>query len=398
VADRNSIVRAPLRGEVWQLTGRFSKHPKYGEQLHVERSKLFQPTGRLLIRYLAVHPSFRGIGVGQAKASRLYEEFGDQLAEILDRGETSRVATVLGDEVAGKLVSTWKESAQQSAVVAFLDRHGVDPRLAGKILRYWPEGAIEKLRENPYRLLVLAPWHTVDRIATSIGVDRYDERRLISAAEASVYERLDTAKDTLVKEADLRSAVNRLLCPGGDDVSRRAIELAVADGTIVGNAGDGYQPYGCVVMERYLMNRFTAMLRSDQKTQVPLFGGEVSGEVIDSSIRAFESEEAMRLSDEQRSAVRMACTEPLGVLTGGAGVGKTTVLKAIHRAVESSGGAVLQMALAGRAAQRMREATGRDEYTITGFLNQVRTGKIKLGSRHLVIVDESTSEGILLDN
>ncbi len=70
----------------------------------------------------------------------------------------------------------------------------------------------------------------------------------------------------------------------------------------------------------------------------------------------------------------MALHHPLSVLTRGAGTGKTTVLQAVHRVAEQIGVPVLQMALSGRAAQRMREATGRAASTIAaaGFAVDVQ--------------------------
>src|SRR5262249_42211773 len=148
-----------------------------------------------------------------------------------------------------------------------------------------------------------------------------------------------------------------------DHTSQVAVHLALSDGTIVGNAEKGFQPLGCAVMERYLMTRFATMIDLKEYGQPFVFSHKVAEPTIKASIRAFEQREGITLNAEQQAAVHMAATESLSVLTGGAGTGKTTVLKAIHDAVESLGGTVLQMALAGRAAQRLREATNREAYT-----------------------------------
>ena len=86
----------------------------------------------------------------------------------------------------------------------------------------------------------------------------------------------------------------------------------------------------------------------------------------------------------------MGVSHPLSVLTGGAGVGKTTVLKVIHEVCERTGSFVRQMALSGRAAQRMREATGREASTIAKFLREAGEGKIDPRGDPLVIIDESS--------
>ncbi|HLL14267.1 MAG TPA: hypothetical protein VK388_04245, partial [Pyrinomonadaceae bacterium] len=105
VADSSRMLRIPLRGEVWELTGTFVQHPQYGEQLLIEQSKLLPPKGHLLIQYLINHPSFRGIGIGQAKVARLYQQFDEQLSVILDEGRVEPLSDVLGEETAQKLIA-----------------------------------------------------------------------------------------------------------------------------------------------------------------------------------------------------------------------------------------------------------------------------------------------------
>jgi exodeoxyribonuclease V alpha subunit len=81
---------------------------------------------------------------------------------------------------------------------------------------------------------------------------------------------------------------------------------------------------------------------------------------------------------------------PLLVVTGGAGTGKTTVLAALHEAVERFGGRVMQMALSGRAARRMREATGRDALTIAAFLHRTRDDRAPIDDGAFVVIDEAS--------
>ena len=61
-----------------------------------------------------------------------------------------------GRRMCGNLIQRWHENAKEAGVIAFLDAHGADVRLATKVLRYWPDRTLEKLQENPYRLLFLA--------------------------------------------------------------------------------------------------------------------------------------------------------------------------------------------------------------------------------------------------
>ncbi|HEX8131599.1 MAG TPA: AAA family ATPase, partial [Pyrinomonadaceae bacterium] len=396
VAKREAIFRAPFKGEVWQLTGQLVRHPNYGQQLYVSRSKLMPPSGRLIVRYLSTHPSFRGIGVGQAKASRLYKEFGDELTSILDSGKIDELAFVLGGETAERLITAWQINAKESAVVTFLDEHGVDAKLVNKILRCWPEDPLGKISENPYRLLAITNWSITDRVAGSLNVYADDERRLIAAAEAAVYERMETAKDTLTESKGLKESIRILLGNLDEDIPARALTLAVVDNALVGDTERGYQSLGCALMEQYLMRRFKAIAGLEKTTQWALFCSNPEAPAIDSYIDQFQLKESITLNAEQRAAVHMALTAPLSLITGGAGVGKTTTLKAIHHAAEEMRRPIIQLALAGRAAQRMRETTSRDAYTIVAFLNNIRAGKIKINPKHLLVIDESSMLDLIL--
>jgi len=167
-----------------------------------------------------------------------------------------------------------------------------------------------------------------------------------------------------------------------------AIERAVEDYAIMPYRG-GYQALGAAVMERTIAERFRSMLDGSTSRQRSLFSGSLQAVIAD-AVRKFEREHAVTLNDEQKAGVEMAVGHPLSVLTGGAGVGKTTVLKVIHEVCERTGTAVRQMALSGRAAQRMRDATGREASTIAKFLREAEGGKTDPDGTPLVIIDESS--------
>jgi exodeoxyribonuclease V alpha subunit len=386
---------APVKGQVWELTGQFRYDDFYGLQLHVQSCKQIEPTGELLYSYLRHHPTFRGIGLGDAKITKLHHRFGDSLRELLEKGDTVSLSEVLTEAIAEKLAGAWCASTQESSVISFLSQHRIDVRLAHKILRYWGAGAVEKLRENPYRLLILTSWENADRVAKNIGIDPLSPLRLVAATEAWSYRRLDKHKDTKTTEQNLKGGIRRLIGRVDEEVTEKAIKLAVQEKAVVGDPASGYQPVGCALMERYLAERFRAMLpNADQ--QMDLFGSAGNNKLVDDEVEAFELKEYLRLNAEQRSAVYMAATCSLSVLKGGAGVGKTTVLKAIHQVVRRMNGSVHQMALAGRAAQRMREATNEDAYTIVGFLNRIKNDKVQLRPGDLAVIDESSMLDLLL--
>jgi exodeoxyribonuclease V alpha subunit len=350
VADRDRIFRVPIVGEAWLLEGVSRRHPKYGDQVHVEQAILVAPSGRLVIDFLVRHPAFNGLGIGKARARRLWEEFGQDLGAVLGQGDMEKLTRVLSAERAQKLVEAWRAVSDEAGIVAFLDQHGFDLHLANKIRKVWPRHTLAKLRENPYRMLTFAAWEKVDRMARSLGIADDDPRRRVAAVEACLYRRLD-AKHTLTSVGTLGDAVVAALSCG-KSTARGAIDHACRGHAIVA-AAHGYQPVGAAVMEKTVASYLRALLAGVPGPQRNLFSGNLAS-IVAASIDGYRSRTGLQLNAAQRKAVEMAVHYPLSVLTGGAGTGKTTVLQVIHDIAEQIGVPVLQMALSGRAAQRLR--------------------------------------------
>lgn len=130
------------------------------------------------------------------------------------------------------MVLAWQLNQQESELIAFLNQHNVSVRLVGRILRYWPEKALAKIQENPYRLLIIVPWIAVDRLARAIGIGETDDRRLIAAAEAGVYKFLDVNRDTKSESSPLKHSIRNLLHTSDEELVRLALERAVAEGAL----------------------------------------------------------------------------------------------------------------------------------------------------------------------
>ena len=387
VADRDRIWRAPVVGEVWSLEGESRSHPRYGDQVYVHRATPVEPAGRLIVNFLLRHPAFDGLGIGKAKAARLWAEFGPDLHVALSKGDAAKLSGVLPGDSAQKLVDAWRSVTEEASVVSFLDEHGFDLLLANKVRAVWPESTLAKLSDNPYRMLAFANWEKVDRAARSLGVTEHDPRRQVAAVEAFLYRRLDS-KHTLTPRAMLLDGVRRQMQTRGLDGASVAVEQAGNEHAIVVTGG-GYQPLGAAVMEKVVAGRLREILGGVPGSERNPLSTNLAS-ITAEAIAGFEKNKGLKLNARQRQAVEMAAQQPLGVLTGGAGTGKTAVLQVIHRIAEQAGVSVFQMALSGRAAQRMREATARPASTIAAFLRTAERGAIEPDSEPLVIIDESS--------
>jgi exodeoxyribonuclease V alpha subunit len=354
-------------------------------------AKQAEPTGRavqspvrsfLLPKWLATDPEF--VGIGFATAAKLAAAFGDSLHAVLASDSLQVLTPILGEHLSRQLLATYREKIAEAEVIAWLDKHQFDNRLAKKIVRIWGDQAIRHLQSNPYWMLAFAPWQQVDAAARGLGITSLDVRRLIASVEAVLYDRLADKSTHTDRRCVLRSVCKRLRV--SEEIAASALNQAILNRAVFAD-GTGLQPVGAAIMESYVAARIQHLTAVTSPT---LFRTACGKERLETMLNDFETGEHHRLTPEQRAAVRMAVDHPVSVLTGGAGVGKTTVLKAIRRVLEAVGCQVETVALSGRAAKRIAEAIGRPAKTIAAFLQSIRSGKLRFTTDALVIVDEAS--------
>jgi exodeoxyribonuclease V alpha subunit len=355
-------------------------------QIDATRTLLLRPSGEHIVSFMADNPAFEGIG--QVKARKLWDTLGTALYEALDAADADALATVLTPESAMQVVSAWAQYGD-SRTLQWLQAEGIDLDIGRKVLQFFGRETPEKLQEDPYRLLSFcASWRQVDALAQShFGVGPDDPRRLQGAIEEACY-RVFAAGHTMVLSAKLMDYLQAVLGPQTKTFKWRSlVPTALTQGLTNGSFVVGHygvQPLGALVMERQVAKAVTDRLVATGTALMP-------PAEVDAVLHAYEAKEGIELNTEQRQAVHLAAQKSFTLITGGAGVGKTTVLKALYKVYDAAGIEVVQMALAGRAAKRMQEATGRAASTIASFL---RTAK-ELAGTYVVVVDEASMVDIV---
>jgi len=391
----NGVAVKVVEGQWWQLRGLSSSRTFINaggfqmteEHIEVKRGDavLVQPSGAHIEQYLR---RFHGIGPGTCKL--LWKTFGEGLVEVLDSGDYQALADVVSPQKAATLIEGWRQEGL-SKTLQWLQANNVGLRIGRRVINYFGADAVEKIRENPFRLLSFsAGWDEVDSLATrELGVDLKDERRLAAAVEEVVYSRF-TRGDTYVPRRMLVAGLKRLLKAEShsDEVIHAAVENCEAAGRLLFDLSGNAYSLGASILEDRVVNA----IRQRSNIISPACD-------VDSIIRGFEGREGFGLEPEQRAAIHLVADHHFSVITGGAGCGKTTVLKAVCEVLEAQGYKVIQLALAGKAVKRMMESTGRKAFTVASFLKKLRdsaaTGEFDASVPSAVLIDEASMVDLL---
>ncbi|HWU40192.1 MAG TPA: helix-hairpin-helix domain-containing protein, partial [Candidatus Acidoferrum sp.] len=349
-------------GEMLRVHGRWSHHPKYGEQFKVERYESIVPatiTG--IQKYLG---SGMIKGIGPIFAQRLVEAFGAETLKVIEQ-TPARLNEVegIGPIRQQRITAAWTEQREIREVMLFLQGHGVSPAFAVKIFKKYGQAAIATVRENPYRLaqdIRGIGFKTADKIARELGVLADSPLRAAAGILHTLNELTDEGH-VYVPEAELLRAAEETLEIPPRLLPDALAKLAADEAVILEHTPAGQAVYltALHVSESQVARRVKDLLRAPRAA--PLID-------MDQALPWVERKTGLVLTEEQRLAVRLAFQEKLLILTGGPGTGKTTILKAIIRILEAKR---LRMHLAsptGRAAKHMAEVTEHEAITLHRLL------------------------------
>lgn len=361
---------APVPGEVLDMDGEWTQHPRFGEQFKVDRFTTKVPaTVHGIRRYLG-----SGLikGLGPVMAGRIVDRFGPDTLEVIehDRGRLAEVPGIGAKRIA-MVADAWRAQREIRDVMLFLQSHGVGTGYAVKIFRHYGNRAVAVVRENPYRLatdIAGIGFITADRIAEKIGIPRNAPMR-VAAGVLYVLNRLADAGHVYFPDAALIERAQEALAvaPALIVQSLRTLaaeQLIIIEGPPPGVPGaeGASQPVYLTPFHRCetaIARKLRALL------EVPRARPVVEA---DPALVWIQQQLAITLSENQVQAVRVAITRKVMVITGGPGTGKTTIVNSILRILGRVPARVLLAAPTGRAAKRMSEATGCEAKTIHRML------------------------------
>lgn len=383
-------------GEHVHATGAWVQDRVHGQQFKADWIRVSPPDSpEGLERYLG-----SGLikGIGPHLARQLVQAFGTGVFDVIDR-EPDRLLDIpgIGRVRARRIVENWQGQRAVREIMVFLHTHGVSTSRAVRIHRTYGADAVKVLSEDPYRLardIRGIGFLTADRIARNLGVPLDAMSRRRGALQHVLTEAVEQGHCALpTSELREKTAALVALSPALID---EAIALEVESGALVTASIDATPVHALASLDA--SERMVASRLADLAVR-PRPWPAIEAE---RAVPWVETRLGIVLSPSQRVAVAQALDARVLVLTGGPGVGKTTVLRAILGILMAKGVRPLLAAPTGRAARRMSEATGLEARTIHRLLEiNPQDGRFRRGPRHplegdLLVVDESSMVDVVL--
>lgn len=314
-------------------------------------------------------------GIGAERAKNIVNTFGDEINEAICLDNIDTLASVISGKkavtpyfrtIAAKLIAEWNFRLKpEYEAAAWLEEKGINaPRLAIKFTRLLGEKTKEILSANPYILARALPWKIIDNIGKKVfESDLKAPERLLGAVDSSMAAFLSNGNTAALKPELLKTIKRLLRC--SDDVADEAFNLAVNKIHVL-DSGDIVRSPGSAWMESEIQNRINSMLTSEKS------GVVMPERYTTELVHAWASKQDHLPTDEQIDAIKFILMSQVSILTGGAGVGKTSTIKGIVEVWEEADGKVQLCTLSGKAALRLSQATHRLAKTLHRFTNELK--------------------------
>ena len=191
------------KGQQWSVQGISSLHESLVNgfrlretQIAAEHAELVRPAGRNIIGWIAACEDCPG--VGQVKATKLWDRFGASLTDLIEHKDIAALAEVINEEAAELLCLAFAKH-QVADTLLWLDQVGIQRRIGSKVVDFYKDQAQAKIEANPYCLLSFeSNWSNVDELACKrFAVKANDPRRLEAAIEEALYRGLDNGHTCL---------------------------------------------------------------------------------------------------------------------------------------------------------------------------------------------------------
>ena len=354
--------------EIVIASGEWHDDRRYGRQFAAESLSPVVPTSRVGIeKYLAAgHVK----GIGPTLAARMLDRFGTELLQIID-SDPQRLLEIpgVGKATLAKISESWRAQHGVRDLLVFLAQHGLGGARAFRIHKLYGNNAVAVIRQNPYRLAAEVRgvgFGTADTIALGLGFEKESPERALAGLR-HVVERAREHGDCGIAAQDAVSEGMKLL-DVPQEIVEAAVVSAVSGGELVAEELDGRAvlfPPPLHRAETKIAEALIAMT-AERPAWPPVD--------IEEAVGIAETDAGFRLDPDQRRAVHTVLGSKVSIITGGPGVGKTTLVNVVLAILRSLDLEVALAAPTGRAAKRLSESTGAPARTLHRLLEMSGDG------------------------
>lgn len=385
-------------GEYIECEGSWVNDRNYGQQFKTTRLSIIPPSTLEGIEKYLGSGMVRGIGPHFAR--KLVRAFGERVFDIIEQ-QPERLTELdgIGPKRKARVTEAWAEQKTIRDIMVFLQSHGVGTARAVRIYKTYGDTAIEQVQENPYRLALDIHgigFKTADTIAQRLGIPS-DSLIRAQAGVRHVLQEYSGSGHCAAERTKLIEDSEKLLeIPTA--IIEQALVLEIDAEHLIAEDINGQACLFLAPLQRAEVGVANHLKR--------LLAGPLPWDKINlkQAIPWVEQRTGLQLSASQRAAVEQTVNNKLTIITGGPGVGKTTVVNSILSILRAKKIDVLLCAPTGRAAKRLSESTQLEAKTIHRLLEyDPKQNRFKRDNEHpleadLVVIDEVSMVDVVLMN